>query len=26
MLASDIREHFPSAILSLDPRGEHPRS
>jgi NAD(P)H-hydrate epimerase len=26
MLASDIREHFPSAILSLDPLGEHPRS
>lgn len=26
MLASDIREHFPSAILSLDPRGEQPRS
>jgi len=26
MLASDIREHFSSAILSLDPRGEHPRS
>lgn len=24
MLASDIREHFSDAILSLDPRGEHP--
>jgi len=26
MLASDIREHFPAAVLSLDPGGEHPRS
>lgn len=24
MLASDIREHFTDAILSLDPHGEHP--
>jgi ADP-dependent NAD(P)H-hydrate dehydratase / NAD(P)H-hydrate epimerase len=24
MLASDIREHLPAAILSLDPHGEHP--
>src|SRR5215213_7622656 len=24
MLASDIREHIPTAILSLDPHGEHP--
>ena len=24
MLASDIREHFTAAILSLDPYGEHP--
>jgi NAD(P)H-hydrate epimerase len=24
MLASDIREHFTDAILSLDPDGEHP--
>ena len=24
MLASDIREHFPDAILSLDPNGEQP--
>jgi len=26
MLASDIREHFTDAILSLDPHGEQPES